>query len=380
MRYRQALACRRTFPYVWPAMTTDPHLTAAQAALEASDYATALRHLRPLAEAGEARAQRELGLMLLAGQGLPCCPADAAMWLRRAAEQDDPEAQYRLGRLLSYGHAPPPELEGWHRSVLAAKDSSAALFYPNGIGQPADPAEAALWLERAAATGHAAAAFELGLLHGQGRGIPADPGRAADCFRAAAEQGHPQAQFRFGLIHLTGQGVARDTTVAAHWLGRAAEQGVAAAQVNLAILHVNGDGVPRDVERARHWFEEAARLGDPVAQINLGRMFSRGIAVPPSPATALSWYRQAAEAGLAQARLELGLLLAEGEARDPFEAALWLSRALEELPPGEPRDQAAAVLARLRDELDADQLGRLRSLLGSRIARRRPRHGSSTAT
>jgi TPR repeat protein len=61
------------------------------------DYAKALRLIRPLANNGDARAQFNLGLMYVTGQGVQQDNAAAALWFREAAEQGYALAQSNLG-------------------------------------------------------------------------------------------------------------------------------------------------------------------------------------------------------------------------------------------------------------------------------------------
>src|SRR5690606_21311553 len=62
-------------------------------AYEAADYAAALQRWRPLAEAGNAKAQYGLGLLHAHGQGIPQDPVQAETWLRKSAEQGHAGAQ-----------------------------------------------------------------------------------------------------------------------------------------------------------------------------------------------------------------------------------------------------------------------------------------------
>ncbi len=71
----------------------------AAAAYQRGDYATAVRELRPLAEQGNARAQRALGFMYDTGRGAPQDDARAVKWYRKAAEQGDAKAQFNLGNM-----------------------------------------------------------------------------------------------------------------------------------------------------------------------------------------------------------------------------------------------------------------------------------------
>ncbi len=66
-------------------------------AYNGGDYATALRTWRPLAEAGNARAQYNLGLMYDNGQGVTQDYPEAVRWYRLAAARGHPSAQFNLG-------------------------------------------------------------------------------------------------------------------------------------------------------------------------------------------------------------------------------------------------------------------------------------------
>ncbi|MEE4109298.1 MAG: tetratricopeptide repeat protein [Halieaceae bacterium] len=70
----------------------------------------ALRWLRQSAESGHPRAQTELGLRYLSGEGVVQDFEQAADWFRRAAEQGSPEAMYGLGNMARFGRAPDVDL------------------------------------------------------------------------------------------------------------------------------------------------------------------------------------------------------------------------------------------------------------------------------
>ena len=58
---------------------------------------------RARAEAGDASAQYNLGVMYATGRDVPQDDAEAVAWYRRAAEQGHTEAQYNLGRMYAAG-------------------------------------------------------------------------------------------------------------------------------------------------------------------------------------------------------------------------------------------------------------------------------------
>jgi TPR repeat protein len=60
-----------------------------------SDYATALREWRPLAEQGDTHAQYNLGVLYLNGQGVPQDDVRACMWFSLAAARPSGDFQMR---------------------------------------------------------------------------------------------------------------------------------------------------------------------------------------------------------------------------------------------------------------------------------------------
>lgn len=73
------------------------------AAYVRADYATAMRHWLPLAEAGNADAQHNVGLLYENGQGAEREYVRAAHFYRRAAAQGHADAQLNLAKLYESG-------------------------------------------------------------------------------------------------------------------------------------------------------------------------------------------------------------------------------------------------------------------------------------
>ena len=91
------------------------------------DYKSAMAHWRPLAETGDEVAEFYLGIMYENGRAVPQDAGQAAIWYRRAADQNLAKAQYYLSRL-----------------------------YSDGRGVAQDNALAVMWLRRAAKNYHEA--------------------------------------------------------------------------------------------------------------------------------------------------------------------------------------------------------------------------------
>jgi uncharacterized protein len=144
--------------------------------------------LRNQAEAGDAVAQYNLGVMYAKGTDVPQDDAEAIKWVRKAAEQGNVEAELILGAM-----------------------------YGKGRGVPQDDAEAIMWVRKAAEQGDAKAQLILGSMYGKGRGVPKDYAESAMWFRKAAEQGDVKAQSFLGFMYGDGLGVPQDYVQSYFW-------------------------------------------------------------------------------------------------------------------------------------------------------------------
>ncbi len=75
-----------------------------EAAYNAGDYQTAFKEFLPLADQGNASAQRMVGLMYARGESVTQNDVEAVKWFRLAAEQGDANAQYIIGHRYADGN------------------------------------------------------------------------------------------------------------------------------------------------------------------------------------------------------------------------------------------------------------------------------------
>jgi hypothetical protein len=148
--------------------------------------------------------------------------------LKRAAENDDCTAQFRLG-----------------------------MLYRNGKGVAQDPRAAFTWLDRAARWGHPEAMLHAGILYELGEGLDQDHGKAFEWYLKAAEAGVPLAMGCVGGTYERGKGVSRDLVKAAEWYRRGADQGDAPCQAELGECYEQGKGVETNLAEALRWYELA---------------------------------------------------------------------------------------------------------------------------
>lgn len=211
--------------------------------------------------------------------------------------------------------------------------------------------------------GRSDAQHMLALAYRDGLGLAKDPEIAAVWFERAAASGHVQSQYELGIAYLRGLGVEISSEQAVRWLSKAANAGQTDAAVVLAsVLLARGEE-----EHARMRLQQAAETGHAVAAVRLGAFLESGIGGEPDPSAAAEWYRQggqegepegvyrwallkangpeervdvmrrAAEAGYSTAQYELAAhLLTAGEVSEGKEGVSWLQTAAES---GLPRAQ-----------------------------------------
>ncbi|MBS0633366.1 MAG: lipase maturation factor family protein [Verrucomicrobia bacterium] len=126
---------------------------------------TPLDELRVMAAQGNAEAQAGLGeLYFSGGEDVKSDPVQAVGWLRQAAQQGQPRAQFLLG-----------------------------LCYANGRGLAKNVGEAARWYRLAALQGDGFAQINLGFLYGAGEGVARDEIEALGWLNVAATSDAPDA-------------------------------------------------------------------------------------------------------------------------------------------------------------------------------------------
>ena len=177
-----------------------------QAAFERGDAAAALRAWKPLAEAGDARAQAALGSLHIHGRGVAVDYEKGLRWTRLAAEQGDVTGQFNMGTI-----------------------------YAGGLGVERDYAEAAEWFARAAEQDDAASRYNLGVLYARGLGVPRNDEEALFLLSTATIiAGDPEAKLRE--------------------VGAAAEH-----YAYIVLMAMQEPAVTRAIERSRAWEKEFLR-------------------------------------------------------------------------------------------------------------------------
>jgi uncharacterized protein len=228
----------------------------AKSAYDKGDYSTALSLWRPLAEEGNAEAQRFIGILYENGHAVPRDGRQAVEWFRKAAAQGDAQAEYRLG----------------------------ARFVSGSDGLPEDAAQGLALMERAGENGYPRSFFWIGDYYRTGwHGIPENAAKAISWYRRAADLGDALAQSQLGLGYQYGRGVAKDIGQAISWYQKAAAQNNFPAELSLGNIYEYGEGVEVNKEAALCWYQKAAQADDRFfktqaerAIVHLGKQISSG--------------------------------------------------------------------------------------------------------
>ena len=153
--------------------------------------------------------------------------AGAIKKLLPLADKGNPEAQFAVGRMYSWGH-----------------------------GVKKNNVEAVFWFRMASRQGHKDAQALLAKLYIDGKGgVPQDFVLAAKWYAEAARQGHVGAQFGLGQLYAEGRGVRRDYVAAHMWFNLAASSGHsgAAAKRSMVSLKLKPDEIAKAQKLARNW-------------------------------------------------------------------------------------------------------------------------------
>ncbi|WP_084420478.1 peptidoglycan-binding protein [Henriciella litoralis] len=225
----------------------DTPAPAAEDAPEAVDLSTlpvipSAQTMESAAADGDAIAQFMLGQQRLDAGDYTTGPS----LIRRAAEQGEPAAQYRLAKL-----------------------------HEKGLGVPRDLEQARTWTERAAEGGNVKAMHDVAVYYAEGEGGPQSYSVAADWFRQAASYGLTDSQYNLAVLYKEGLGVSPDPTEALYWFAVAARQGDtgAPAKVNELSRQMTPEVVQSAQARASAW---TAKAQAPAANGQFGPQAWRG--------------------------------------------------------------------------------------------------------
>lgn len=170
MRSKVNIHSRRGIgPIIWVLLLLLPlplraDLDKAFAAVHQKDYTAAYQLFLESAQAGNAEAQFNLGILLYEGQGIEKNQAQALDWIEKAAAQGWADAQYYLGNMYEFGRVVKQSYQSAAELYLKAAEqgnasaqTNLAVLYANGQGVNQDIVLAYVWSNLAASQGVAQA-------------------------------------------------------------------------------------------------------------------------------------------------------------------------------------------------------------------------------
>lgn len=175
------------------------------------------------AEAGEADAQYEVGIMYLKGQGVSQDRDKAIQWLKKASDAGNQQATSKLGRIQ--------EQQDKFEHLLGRAES-----------------------------GNLKAQYEVAMMYLKGRGIERDGKRGRQWLLKAADQGDAKATTRLGIVNYKGEGGTRNYQQALKLFNRVNDKS-ALAQYYLGEMYAHGQAVKKDYPAAIGWYKKAAASG-----------------------------------------------------------------------------------------------------------------------
>jgi TPR repeat protein len=252
-----------------------------------------IAELRRRAEAGDAKAQNELGVAYRMGEGIPKDKNEAVNWYRKAARQNYPDGLFNLG-----------------------------ISYYNGDGVATDEVLSYAWLTIAESAGSAEARaakaqiasdwrpsrlirakVRLAEIYAEGKDYPRNDSAAFALLKEAAEAGDSGAQFVTCRFLAQGRGVAKDPEEAFSWCHKASKF-VLDAALALAEMYEKGIGTKQDFKNAASMYESVTQYS-PEAAFKLAQFYGDGGGLPKDEVLQCAWLMFASNHGHKQALLEL---------------------------------------------------------------------------
>ena len=269
-----------------------------------------------LAQQNDPAAQYLIGRKYFTGTAVEKKMNEAIKWFELAATQKHTKAQFQLGKIYLYGESgiePNPVYAlGYLRE--AAKSHYAEAQYEMGNyylmdkTENANYPEAIKWYRAAAEQQHVRAMVALGKILNEGRGgIKPQPDEAKHLLSLAAESGNTEAmQYLRDMVRNTSATFRNAASITEfHAKLNDAAAGHIPSQYEVGMAYLKGNGVDADVKLAAKWLRRAAMNDHSEAQYILSQLYRDGVGVEKNRKRALEWLKIASSAGVKEAQKEL---------------------------------------------------------------------------
>lgn len=269
----------------------------------------------------------------------------AAYYIRKAAKNGFPEAEYLLGRIYCEGRGLPHNWNDAFRWLSQAAEHGNAKamfflgrFYHYGINIERNTMRALELYTKSADLGYGGALKELGRVFHTGELGPQDEKRSVAYYEKAFDILYENAmgandadcQEILGSSFLDGNGVTKSYQLAIKLYQKAAGNYNADGYNSLGYCYGSGLGVKESQEKSHEYTMEAAKLGLPLAMSNIAKDYLNGRGVEKNLDEYHKWVYQAAECGSHTALYEIGIDFIIGEIceKNITKASKWLKEAM----------------------------------------------------
>lgn len=290
-------------------LLADYYLLASQ---ETNNIAQAQAIYAYFAEKGDKDAQLKMGFLAANGLDGKENQEAAFQWYVKAANQDQPVAQYLLAQLYQLGTA---AVAPDYQQAKKWYTHSQAHYVPaaTALGFLYDTVENNYTVAQknyhyAAEAHDAVAEYNLGLIYEYGKGVAVDNQKAKAWYEKSAIQEYPPAMTQLASLYLQGVLGQGDEQQALHWYKKATKSGDPMAAYYMGLLSETGVAAPLDFTAALAYYKQAAAQGNEKAKAALARMYQYGIGVEEDKAQALILYKELAKNNNAYAQYHLGLM------------------------------------------------------------------------
>lgn len=261
------------------------------------------------AEQDDKEAQFKLGeLYNIGGKGIAKDTDEAAKWYMRAAKLGHTESQYKLAKLAIEQGKIKNSIRWFSKAARQGHLEASfelGVIYTSGKGIKINYTEAMKWLQQAALAKHKKAGETIVKLYVDNKIDIHDITSVGEWLEAVAVSGNQHAQYLLANLHQDKNHELFNEQKAVKWFKRSAKQGLSNAQYRLALLYAKGKGTRRSGRWAAKWFEKAAKQGHMDAQYQLGLIYASGVGLSKSQGKAKKWIRAAADQGHSDAKLKL---------------------------------------------------------------------------
>ena len=239
------------------------------------DIFEALRLYKLAADAGEASALCNLGMLYQEGNGVERDLAMAERLYRRAIAAGNVASERNLAWQL------------WEKNTK----------------------EAVSLMESAASKGDLSAMSWLGFCLVRGDKMPKDVDRGMRMLESAGLQGKAEAWSLLGDLHSAGEHLQRDYNLAFSCYERAAQGGCSEAYRIISEYYASGLGCPQDNRKAMEALQTSIELGNELAMCRFGELLRDNGEYDK----ALEWFEKSWKAGCATGRYQMALMHWRGE-------------------------------------------------------------------